>query len=43
MSKNTLMIVRPSLGKIQKAISFYFEKMSQNLNGVFVGLENAVV
>ena len=39
MSKNTLIISRPAIGKTQKAIEYYIDKIQNGINGVYVSLE----
>ena len=39
MSKNTLIISRPGVGKTQKAIEYYIDKIQNGINGVYVSLE----
>jgi replicative DNA helicase len=39
MTKNTLITSRPGIGKTQKAIEYYIDKISSGVNGVFVTLE----
>lgn len=39
MSKNTLIISRPGIGKTQKAIEYYIDKIQNGINGVYVSLE----
>ena len=42
MSKNTLIISRPAIGKTQKAIEYYSDKIQNGINGVYVSLEMEV-
>lgn len=42
MSKNTLIISRPAIGKTQKAIEYYIDKIQNGINGVYVSLEMEV-
>jgi replicative DNA helicase len=39
MSKNTLIISRPAVGKTEKAIEYYIDKIQNGMNGVYVSLE----
>lgn len=39
MSKNTLIISRLGVGKTQKAIEYYIDKIQNGINGVYVSLE----
>lgn len=39
MSTNTLIISRPGIGKTQKAIEYYIDNVSKNINGIYIGLE----
>ena len=39
MSKNTLIISRPAIGKTQKAIEYYIDKIQKGINGVYISLE----
>uniref|UniRef100_UPI00404886D5 DnaB-like helicase C-terminal domain-containing protein n=1 Tax=Aliarcobacter sp. TaxID=2321116 RepID=UPI00404886D5 len=39
MSKNTLIISRPAIGKTQKAIEYYIYKIQNGINGLYVSLE----
>jgi replicative DNA helicase len=39
MLKNTLIISRPGVGKTQKAIEYYIDKIKNGINGVYVSLE----
>lgn len=39
MTKNSLIVSRPGVGKTQKAIDIYIEKITSNINGVYFTLE----
>ncbi len=40
MFKNTIICSRPGVGKTQKAIDYYIDKISSGINGVYCSLEN---